>query len=84
MRLHDVEDEGGSGPEDDDANEPKDADEVIILQEVKILEEVNSGESGAVVANREEYFGRNLAQNNKKRKQPEITDFFAKKHICKK
>ena len=61
-----------------DANEPKDADEVIIL------EEVNSGESGAVVANREENFGRNLAQNNKKRKQPEITDFFAKKHICRK
>ena len=60
MRLHDVEDEGGSGPEDDDANEPKDADDVIIL------EEVNSGERGAVVTNREEYFGRNLAQNNKK------------------
>ena len=45
---------------------------------------VNAGESEAVVTNREENFGRNLAQNNKKRKQPEITDFLAQKDICKK
>ena len=56
-----------------DANEPKDSDEVIILEEVNSGEsgavvanrEVNACESGAVVTNREEYFGRNLAQNNK-------------------
>ena len=82
MRLHDVEDEVGSGPKDDDANERKvnsgESGAVVVNREV------DSGESEAVVTNREEYFGRNLAKNNKKRKQPEITDFFAKKHICKK
>ena len=29
-------------------------------------------------------FLENLVKNNEKRKQPEITDFFAKKHINKK
>ena len=49
-----------------------------------ILEEVKSGESGAVVASPNENFGQNQAPKNNKRKQKEITDFFAKKHISKK
>jgi len=48
------------------------------------LEEINSGETGAVVATPNENFGQNVVKNNKKRRQPEITDFFAKKHINKK
>ena len=41
-----------------------------------ILEEVNSGESGVMVAAPT----RTEVQNTKKRKQPAITDFFFKKH----
>ena len=41
-----------------------------------ILEEVNSGESGVMVAAPT----RTEVQNTKKRKQPAITDFFLKKH----
>ena len=70
--IHDEQDENVPSSEDDDVPDPEDAEEVIIL------EEVTSGESGAVVASPNENCGQNQAPNNKKRKQKEITDFFAK------
>ena len=78
MRLHPEQDEDVPVQEDDAVPEPEDAEELIILEEVK------SGESGAVVASSNEQFGLNQDRNNKKRKQKEITDFFTKKHISEK
>ena len=72
MRLHNEQDEDVPSSEDDDVPDPEDAEDVIILEEVK------SGESGAVVASPNENFGQNQAPKNNKRKQKEITDFFAK------
>ena len=45
---------------------------------------MKSGETEAVVATPNENFSQNVVKNTKKRKQAEITDFFAKKHINKK
>ena len=53
----------------------EDTEELIILGEIK------SGETGAVFATPNDIFCQNVVKNNKKRKQPEITDFYAKKHI---
>ena len=47
------------------------------------MEEMKSGETGAVVATPNKNFSQNVVRNTKKRKQAEITDFFAKKHINK-
>ena len=64
MKLHD---------DDDDlepVREPEADDDLIIL------EEINSGESGVMVAAPSQ----TEAQKTKKRKQPAITVFFLKKH----
>ena len=50
--------------------------EAEVDDDLIILEEVNSGESGVMVAAPT----RTEVQNTKKRKQPAITDFFRKKH----
>ena len=50
----------------------EDTEEMIILGEIK------SGETGAVFATPNDIFCQNVVKNNKKRKQPEITDFYAK------
>ena len=50
--------------------EPEADDDLIVL------EEINSGESGVMVATPTQ----TEVQNTKKRKQPAITDFFSKKH----
>ena len=78
IRLHNEQDEDVPSSEDDDVPDPEDVEEVIILEEVK------SGESGAVVASPNENFGLNQAPKNNKRKQKKITDFLAKKQISKK
>ena len=54
------------------------------MKELIILGEIKSGETGAVVVTPNENFSQNVVKNTKKRKQPEITDFFDKKHINKK
>ena len=56
----------------------KDTEKLIILGEIQ---NVKSGETGAVVATPNDNFCQNIVKNNKKRKHSEITDFFAKKHI---
>ena len=53
----------------------EDTEELIILREIK------SGETGAVVATPNDNFCQNVVKYSKKRKQPEITDFYAKNHI---
>ena len=60
--------------ENDDVPEQEPADEVIIL------EEINTGETGAVVA----IPTQDRPQNEKKREQPPITNFFVKKQTNKK
>ena len=49
-----------------------------------ILGEMKFGKTGAFVATPNENSCQNVIKNSKKRKQPEITDFFAKKQINKK
>ena len=66
IRLHNEQDEDVPSSEDDDVPDPEDVEEVIILEEVK------SGESGAVVASPNENFGQNQAPKNNKRKRKEI------------
>ena len=53
----------------------EDTEELIILGEIK------SSETGAVDATLNDNFCQNVVKNNKKRKQLEITDFMLKKHI---
>ena len=77
MKLYDTDDadlEPVREPDADDNLAPVRKAEVD--DELIILEEVNSGESGVMVAAPT----RTEVQNTKKRKQPAITDFFFKKH----
>ena len=46
----------------------------LITEELIILGEIKSGETGAVFATPNDIFCQNVVKNNKKRKQPEITD----------
>ena len=62
MRLHNEQDEDVPYSEDDDVPDPEDAEDVIILEEVK------SGESGAVVASPNENFGQNQAPKKHQKK----------------
>ena len=63
---------------DDDDSEP--VTEVEDIDEPVVLELVNSGETGAILATPTQ----NEAGNSKKRKQPTITQFFVKKQIIEK
>ena len=65
MKLYDTDD-----ADLEPVREPEADDDLIVL------EEINSGESGVMVAAPTQ----TEVQNTKKRKQPAITDFFLKKH----